>query len=200
MPLLFKTYLDDPDVQLMLKCQKGDTKAFEQLLDKYKSSLLNIIYRYIGNKVEAEDLAQEVFLKIYNSRRTYKPAAKFSTWLFRIATNLCLNQIRDTKKYTSGTISIDERLNTEDGQEPQQIADNRQVTPRQHLLEQELEEIVRQAIQTLPPNQRLAVILRRYQDLSYEEIAKTLNRSVLSVKALLFRAKETLRERLKNYV
>lgn len=199
MPSLFKKYIDDPDVQLMLKCQKGDQVAFEQLLDKYKTSVINTIYRFIGDKIEAEDLAQEVFLKIYNTRRRYKPKAKFSTWLFRITTNLCLNQIRDHKKYASQTISLDERLETEEGERSLEIEDVHQSGPSDALVRQELEQAVHRAINALPQNQKMAVILRRYQDLSYQEIAEALNCSVLSVKSLLFRAKENLRQNLKDY-
>ena len=200
MPTFFNKYIDDPDVQLMLKCQKGETEAFEQLLDKYKTPLINTIYRFIGDKIEAEDLAQEVFLKIYNSRRSYKPRAKFSTWLFRIATNLCLNQIRDRKDETLKTVSLDTTSENEDGRRPQELKDTRQATASEHLLQQELEQTVRRAIEALPANQRMAVILSRYEQLGYEEIARVLKCSVSSVKSLLFRAKENLKERLKDYV
>ncbi len=197
---LFKKYIDDPDVQLMLKCQKDDKEAFEQLLDKHKSMVINIIYRFMADKNEAEDLAQEVFLKIYTSRHNYKPKAKFTTWVFKITANLCLNHIRNTKKYTSQTISMDETSEQKEEHPAQQFEDTKQAKPNEALLKKELEEVVREAIQSLPPNQGMAVILRRYQDLSYEEIAQTLHCSVLSVKALLFRAKENLRRKLKNYI
>lgn len=195
-----KKYLDDPDVALMLKCQKGDKLAFEQLLDKYKSAVINTIYRFIGDKIEAEDLSQEVFLKIYNSRKSYKPSAKFKTWLFRITVNLCLNQIRDRKKYTRQTVYLDQAIEDEEGTHPKEFEDTRQETPSDSLLKQELEAVVRRAVNALPQNQKMVVILSRYQELSYEEIAKTMRCSVLSVKSLLFRAKENLRESLEDYV
>jgi RNA polymerase sigma-70 factor (ECF subfamily) len=190
-------YLSDPDVVLMLKFKQGDKSAFSGLLDKYHRPVINIIYRMIGDSHAADDLAQEVFMRVYNSSRNYQPTAKFSTWIYRIAMNLCLNELRRRKKRI---FSLDENIPTQEGEVKIEIAEKDKDLPRDELAKKELQDIVKKAIESLPENQRMAVLLRRYENLSYEEIAKTMNCSVSAVKSLLNRAKESLKEKLRPYI
>lgn len=182
-------YLSDPDVVLMLEFQKGNKLAFEKLMERNYKHILNIIYRFVGSEKTAEDLTQEVFVKIYKNASFYRPTAKFQTWAYRIAKNLSLNELRRHKnKYTS----IEETA--------KDFADDTHSGPAQELLKQETTQIIQSAINSLPENQRSAVILRRYENLSYEDIAKTMNCSVKAVKSLLNRAKENLRNFLQPIV
>ena len=190
-------YLSDPDVILMLRFQEGDKAAFEQLLDKYQKPIINFIYRMIQDRSESDDLAQEVFIKVYNAADSYKPIAKFSTWVYTIARNLCLNKLRERRRKI---VSLDADISTKEGEIKREIAQVKEDTPYEGASKHELQEIVKEAINSLPDNQRMAVILRRYQLLSYEEIAKTMNCSVSAVKSILNRAKESLKDKLKHYV
>ena len=190
-------YLSDPDVVLMLKFQQGDKFAFEELLDKYQKPVINFIYRMIQNKDEADDLAQDVFIRVYNSAKTYRPTAKFSTWIYTIARNICLNELRKKERRN---ISLDQGIPTQEGELKREIASPEGSSPYEDASKHELQELVKEAIESLPVNQRMAVVLRRYQLLSYEEIAKTMDCSVSAVKSLLNRAKESLKEKLKSYV
>ena len=173
-------YLSDPDVKLMLDFQTGNTKAFEGLMEKYYRRILNFIYRYSNNREVAEDLTQEVFMKVYHARHSYQPKAQFRTWIYTIAKNLSLNEF---KKF---------RFSVLENELIQSVEDN---NPRadQMLADQEMVQVIKKAIGELPENQRLAVILHRYEDFSYEEIAQTMGLSVQAVKSLLNRAKESLR-------
>ena len=187
----------DEDVKLMLKFKAGDRSAFEALLDKYHAPIINFIYRFLGDKTESEDFAQEVFLRIYRSASNYTPQAKFSTWIYRIAKNLALNELR--RKKTQKTSSIEETVSTEEGERQRQFPDDKP-SALQELERQDLIDAVRKAIDPLPPNQKTAVILSRYEGLSYEEIAEVIGCSVSAVKSLLSRAREALKERLSFYV
>ncbi|MEW5767781.1 MAG: sigma-70 family RNA polymerase sigma factor [bacterium] len=182
----------------MLKFKEGDVACFEKLLDKYETPLLNMIYRLIGDRREAEELAQEVFLRVYKSASRYEVRAKFSTWLYRIATNLCLNELR--KKGQMRIESLDTPVSTEEGEVNREIEDGRRASPPELMEQKEQQAIVREAINSLPENQRIAVILNRYEELSYEEMAHCLNLSVSAVKSLLHRAKESLKVRLMPYM
>ena len=186
-------YLSDPDVRLMLKFKEGDKAAFEELLDKYHKRVINFIYRMVQDRDEADDLAQEVFVRVYNSTKHYEPRAKFSTWIYRITKNLCLNELRRRKRKF---ISLDETISTEEGELKKEVASPNATTPFQDASKYELQKMVREAIESLPVNQRIAVILRRYEQLSYEDIAKTMECSVSAVKSLLNRAKELLKDKL----
>lgn len=190
-------YSSDPDVILMLKFKGGNKAAFEELLDKYQKPIINFIYRLIQDRSEADDLAQEVFIKVYNAADNYKPIAKFSTWIYTIARNLCLNKLRERKRKV---VSLDEDIPTNEGGVKREIAQVKEDSPYESASKHELQEMVKQAINSLPDNQRMAVILRRYQLLSYEEIAKTMHCSVSAVKSILNRAKESLKDKLKSYV
>lgn len=194
MKKFINNFMLDEDVKLMLRFKQGDNSSFEALLDKYHNSIINFIYRFIGDKAEAEDLAQEVFLRIYRAKENYTPKAKFSTWIYRIAKNLVLNELRT--KISHKLSSLEEMVSTEEGGElPRQLADDKPSTLVE-LERQDLIRAVRKAIDLLPTNQKLAVILRRYEELSYEEIAEVMSCSVLAVKSLLNRAKEALKEKL----
>jgi len=185
------------DVQLMLDVKAGDEASFELLLQRYRTPLVNFLFRMVRNREQAEDLAQEVFLRVYRAREEYVPSAKFTTWLFRIATNLALNSMRDTR-YQKLEVSIDApvTVNAEDGDErPLDVAEKRP-NIEQHLVEDVRVKMIRHAINKLPEKQRAAVLLHKYQELDYTEIAKILSCSESALKSLLFRAYEALRVEL----
>jgi len=185
------------DVQLMLDVKAGDEQSFELLLQRYRTPLVNFLYRMVRSREQAEDLAQEVFIRVYRAREEYVPSAKFTTWLFRIATNLALNSLRD-HRYQKMEMSIDAPLtaDAEGGDErPFEVAD-KHATVEQDLVEQERKKMIRRAIEKLPEKQRAAVLLHKYQELDYAEIAKILSCSESALKSLLFRAYEVLRVEL----
>jgi len=185
------------DVQLMLDVKAGDEASFELLLQRYRTPLVNFLFRMVRNREQAEDLAQEVFLRVYRAREDYVPSAKFTTWLFRIATNLALNSMRDTR-YQKLEVSIDAPMmvDSEDGDErPLDVAE-KHPNIEQHLVEDVRVKMIRHAINKLPEKQRAAVLLHKYQELDYTEIAKILSCSESALKSLLFRAYEALRVEL----
>jgi len=179
------------DAELMLRVREGDDTSFGLLLDRHRAPVVHFLYRMVQNDAVSEELAQEVFLRVYRSRATYVPTAKFTTWLFRIATHLALNWIRDGKK-EKGQESLDQELL--DGVQRQVAADGPTVE-QSMVYEVKLREI-REAIGMLPEKQRAAVMMHKYEELEYSQIAKALNCSESAVKSLLFRAYETLRDRL----
>ncbi len=185
------------DVQLMLDVKAGDEDSFALLLQRYRSPLVNFLHRMVRDRAQAEDLAQEVFLRVYRARKDYVPSAKFTTWMFRIATNLALNSIRDTR-HQKMEVSIDQPVvaDAENGDEkPMDVADKRPDI-EQHLVEEVRRKMIREAIEKLPEKQRAAVLLHKYQELEYNEIARILECSESALKSLLFRAYETLRVEL----
>lgn len=179
------------DAQLMLRVREGDEASFTFLLERHRGPVVNFLHRMVQNRAISEELAQEVFLRVYRSRQTYEPAAKFTTWLFRIATHVALNWIRDGKKEKRNE-SLDEDSPENGGR---QIADRQQTIEQELIFEVKLKEI-RQAIESLPEKQRAAVLMHKYQGLEYAQIAGALRCSESAVKSLLFRAYETLRARL----
>ena len=179
-------YLDDPDVILMQEFQQGNPASFEKLLQKYYPRLLNFICRLIGNKETAEDLTQEVFIRVYKSAFSYNPRAQFQTWIYTIAKNTALNELRRPQR---GNVSLEDELKI-------QPLTGKESRPDYEILREEQIAVIQAAINSLPPQQRLAVILRRYEDFSYEEIAQTLNCSLPAVKSFLNRAKENLKDKL----
>jgi len=185
------------DVQLMLDVKAGDEQSFALLLQRYRTPLVNFLYRMVRGREQAEDLAQEVFLRVYRARKDYVPSAKFTTWLFRIATNLALNSMRDNR-YQRMEISIDAPVTTdaEDGDERTLDLAEQHPNIEQHLIEEARRKMIRHAIDKLPEKQRAAVLLHKYQELDYNEIAKILDCSESALKSLLFRAYETLRVEL----
>ena len=181
----------DGDAELMIRVKAGDDASFGLLLGKHRSPVIHFLYRMVQNRAVAEELAQEVFLRVYRSRSTYEPTAKFTTWLFRIATHLALNSLRDGKYQRS-----EARLDTENSEAPaRQVSDGRPSVEQVMVYQTRLEE-VRQAVAGLPDKQRAAVLMHKYEEMEYSQIARVLNCSESAVKSLLFRAYETLRARL----
>jgi len=187
------------DVQLMLDVKSGDDSSFELLLRKYRTPVVNFLYRMVRDAAAAEDLAQEVFLRVYRARGQYLPTAKFTTWMFRIATNLAFNALRDGR-YRQMEVSIDQSGvdRSGDGESKQpalEIAD-RQPSIELELIRRDRAELIRRAVESLPEKQRAAVLLHKYQEMDYDEIARVLGCSESALKSLLFRAYETLRVEL----
>ncbi|HUI58564.1 MAG TPA: RNA polymerase sigma factor [Bryobacteraceae bacterium] len=181
----------DLDAELMLRVKEGDGASFGLLLEKHRSPVVHFLYRMVQNHAVAEELAQEVFLRVYRSRESYEPTAKFTTWLFRIATHLALNSLRDGKNER-----LQERLDDASSDMPvRQVSDTRP-SVEQRLVHQARLDEVRRAVAMLPEKQRAAVLMHKYEEMEYSQIAKVLNCSESAVKSLLFRAYETLRARL----
>src|ERR1700692_4242365 len=181
----------DYDAQLMLRVKDGDGASFTELLEKHRGPVIHFLYRMVQDHAVAEELAQEVFLRVYRSRNTYEPTAKFTTWLFRIATHLALNWLRDGKNERG-----QERLDDVTGDGPIREVADRRVTVEQRLLYEVRLDEVRRAITALPEKQRAAVLMHKYEEMEYSAIARALDCSESAVKSLLFRAYETLRTRL----
>lgn len=188
----------DQDVQLMLRFKKGDRSAFEELVQRNTPKIHALIFRFLGDPWQVEDLTQEVFLRVYRTVGSYKPTAKFTTWLYRIAANLSFNVLRARKKGQQW------RLEVGDGDDGEgyhrDVPDERHGAPHDDLDEAELRERVAGAIESLPENQKLAIILNKYEHKSYEEIASVLNCSAMAVKSLLSRARCNLRQVLEPYL
>ena len=189
---------NDSDVALMLGLQKGDTAAFEILLRRHQGPILNLAYRFLGDRDEAEDLTQDVFLRLYRARGSYRPDAKFTTWLYRIASNASLNALRARKGRR--TLSLEAIAADGRSETPIQIEDTKACAPPAVLLRDEIGERIRGIVDGLPDAQRLAIVLNKYQDLSYEEVAAAMDLTVMAVKSLLFRARERIKERLMPYL
>lgn len=181
----------DYDAELMLRVKEGDGSSFTILLEKYRTAVIHFLFRMVQNQAVAEELAQEVFLRVYRSRASYEPTAKFTTWLFRIATHLALNCLRDGKSERSQECLDD---NSVDGP-ARQLSDRTPSVEQRLVYEAKLDE-VRRAISGLPEKQRAAVLMHKYQEMEYSQIAKVLGCSDSAIKSLLFRAYETLRARL----
>lgn len=188
----------DPDAALMLRVKQGDTAAFTTLVEKYKQPILNLAWRTVGDPTEAEDLAQNVFVQAWKSADRYQAAAKFSTWLFTIARNLCFNEIRRRVRHPAE--SLDQTWDDSEEQPMHQVVDKKVVVAPDELLRGELEDKVDAAVMALPENQRLALLLCRQEELSYEEIAEVLGCSLSATKSLIHRARETLKAKLKPYL
>ena len=194
---------DDPDEKttnedLMGRVRLENKHAFEVLIHRHQRSVLNFIFRFMGNHTDAEDLTQEVFLRIWKAARTYKPDAKFTTWLYRIATNLCINKQR--------AIRIRSLFAQSHSQEQRQgsktsfiMGENTEhITPEDRLIDSEQSVQIINALNELPTSQRLAVVLKVYDEMSYQEIAQIMGRTVTAVDSLLIRAKKNLRKKLTN--
>ena len=181
------------DVQLMLDVKAGDESSFDFLLRKYRSPLVNFLYRMVRDQATAEDLAQEVFLRVYRARHKYNPSAKFTTWLFRIATNLALNSIRD-HRHQKLEFSLDAPAEEEDAA-PRELP-ARDMRIDEHMMERDRAAFIQRAIASLPEKQRVAILLHKYEEMDYVEIAGILECSESALKSSLFRAYETLRVQL----
>ena len=186
------------DAEFMLRVKAGDETAFAYLVQKYRRPMVSFMYRMARNAAAAEDLAQEVFLRVYRSRESYEASAKFTTWLYRIATNLAVNHARDTRhERAENRASLDEP--DEETGRTIDIADG-SATAEEQILKRERMAAIRQRVQALPERQRLAVIMHKYQQMDYRQIAEVLKLSESATKSLLFRAYETLRTQLKAFV
>jgi RNA polymerase sigma-70 factor (ECF subfamily) len=188
----------DPDAALMLRVKRGDLPAFEQLVEKYKQPIINLMYRMVHDLDEAEDLAQNVFIRVYQSANRYEVSAKFSTWIFTIARRLCLNEIRRRGRHPAE--SLESSQSDHPDQPVRQFEDAKTFSPPEAFLQGELAEKIEAALAQLPEKQRLAIALCRQDELSYEEIAKVLGTTVSATKSLIHRGRETLKERLKPYL
>jgi RNA polymerase sigma-70 factor (ECF subfamily) len=182
----------------MLRVKQGDMAAFTELVEKYKQPVVNLAYRTLRDATEAEDVAQNVFVQVHKSSARYQSTAKFSTWLFTIARNLCLNEIRRRSRHPAE--SLDATHPDQDDQPLQQVADQKNFAAPESLLQAELAQKVDQALADLPESQRSAILLCREEELSYEEISEVLGCSVSATKSLIHRGRETLKERLKAYL
>jgi RNA polymerase sigma-70 factor (ECF subfamily) len=181
---------------LMARIARGDDDAFEILVNRHQTSVLNLIYRFVGDRTQAKDLAQEVFLRVWQAAKSYKPEAKFTTWIYRITANLCFNELKSARRKkwlqflrSDGDYEIQTEEAFPDGSP----------SPEDLLLAKERSRQISDALQSLPDNQRMALILKRYDDLSYQEIARIIGCSVSAVESLLVRAKRTLQEKLRNF-
>jgi RNA polymerase sigma-70 factor (ECF subfamily) len=188
----------DPDAALMLRVKRGDREAFAALVGKYRQPVMNFVHRTLRDETEAEDVAQNVFLQVYKSAPRYVITARFSTWLFTIARNLCLNEIRRRSRHPAESL---EATQPESEDQPlRQFEDKQTFSPPETLLHGELEEKIAQAVADLPENQRTALLLCRQDELSYEEIAEVLDCSLSATKSLIHRGRETLKQKLKPYL
>jgi RNA polymerase sigma-70 factor (ECF subfamily) len=186
------------DAEIMLRARAGDQAAFDYLVQKYRRAMVSFMYRMARNAAAAEDLAQEVFLRVYRSRASYEASAKFTTWLYRIATNLAVNHARDTRhERPEVQVSLDEP--DEETGTTFELPDGT-LNAEQALMRRERMLAIRRKVDALPEQQRLAVIMHKYQQMDYKQIAEVLKKSESATKSLLFRAYETLREQLKEYL
>jgi len=185
---------DAEDVRLMSLAGAGDMAAFEKLAEKHQALVAGTVGRMLGSNAEVEDVAQQVFVRVWKSAKRYQPRAKFTTWLLKITRNLVFNELRRRKRHATMPLQIEGEA------EEIQVKDEHGQTPASSLLESELQDAIDSAIAALPETQRMAVILRRYEELSYEQIAEVLEQSVPAVKSLLFRARTELRQRLRAYL
>jgi RNA polymerase sigma-70 factor (ECF subfamily) len=186
------------DADIMLRVKAGDQPAFEYLVQKYRRPMVSFMYRMARNSAAAEDLAQEVFLRVYRSRETYEASAKFTTWLYRIATNLAVNHARDSRhERPEVQVSLDEP--DDDTGTTLELPDS-SLNAEQQMVRRERMLAIRRKVEALPEQQRLAVIMHKYQQMDYRQIADVLKKSESATKSLLFRAYETLREQLKEFI
>ena len=185
---------DAEDVRLMRLVSRGDTSAFEELIERHQVLVAGTVARMLTSNSDVEDIAQQVFIRVWKSARRYVPRAKFTTWLLKITRNLVFNELRRTKRHAHVP------LQSEPGAEDPPVKDETNLAPDASLLESELQRTIEEAILHLPETQRMALVLRRYEQLSYEQIAEVLDLSVPAVKSVLFRARSELRSRLSKYL
>jgi RNA polymerase sigma-70 factor (ECF subfamily) len=185
---------DAEDVRLMGLVARGDTSAFEEVIERHQALVAGTAARMLGSNSDVEDIAQQVFIRVWKSARRYVPRAKFTTWLLKITRNLVFNELRRAKRRAQVPLQSDP------GAEEIPLKDETNPAPDASLLENELQRAIEEAIMQLPESQRMALVLRRYEQLSYEEIAEVLDLSVPAVKSVLFRARTELRSRLSKYL
>jgi len=181
---------------LMARIAEGEEDAFEILVNRHQTSVLNLIYRFVGDRTQAKDLAQEVFIRVWQAAKSYKPDAKFTTWLYRVIANLCFNELKSSRRKRWFSFH---QPDEHSGNTIEETLSDSASSAEDLLLEKELSHQISAALQSLPDNQRMALVLKRYDDLSYAEIAQIIGCSVSAVESLLVRAKRTLHEKLKNF-
>ena len=182
--------------ELMARIAEGDEYAFQILVERHQRSILNLVYRFIGDRAKSQDLSQEVFLRVWQGARDYKPKAKFTTWLYRIAANLCLNELKSSRRKKRLQFL---RSDANDKPYTEEDFSDSSPSPEDLLLARERSRQINNALQSLPENQRMALILKRYDNLSYEEICRILDCSISAVESLLVRAKKNLQEKFENF-
>lgn len=190
---------NDPDAALMLRARQGDRGAFEELVVRHQQGVINFIFRSVPDLTEAEDLAQNTFVQAWKARQRYQVSAKFTTWLFTIARNLTLNELRRRSRHQHDSIDAATGA-AEEAPISRQFEDRAAPSAADSLLRSEIERQVAEAVADLPENQRTAILLCQDEDVSYEEIAKVLGSSLSATKSVIFRARETLKQRLKPYL
>jgi RNA polymerase sigma-70 factor (ECF subfamily) len=191
--------LRDPDIRLMLRVRDDDPAAFAELVDRFQHRLVAVMHHVVGSPDEAEDLAQEAFLRVYRTRKKYSPKAKFSTWLFTIANNLALNALRDRKRRPALPLAV--RDSGPLGPRPHEAtAPARDDPPAHNLQQQELADVIREALAGLNERQRVAIVLNKFEDMNYADIADVMGLTTKAVKSLLSRARTKLREVLQGYI
>ncbi|AWM37711.1 ECF RNA polymerase sigma factor SigW [Gemmata obscuriglobus] len=191
--------LRDPDIRLMLRVRDDDGAAFAELVERFQHRLVAVMHHLVGSAEEAEDLAQEVFLRVYRTRKRYTPKAKFSTWLFTIANNLALNALRNRKRRPVMPLEVQESgpLGT---RPPGALVPTRDEPPNHNLQQQELAGVIRDALEGLNERQRMAIVLNKFEDMNYADIADVMGLTTKAVKSLLSRARGKLREALQGYI
>jgi RNA polymerase sigma-70 factor, ECF subfamily len=194
-----RRYSLDPDVRLMLEVRDGSAAAFEQLVERYQARLVRVLEHLAGNRHQAEDLAQEVFLRVYRARHTYEPGAKFATWLFTIANNVAANALRDRSRRHEVCLAASPGGSTGVRRLDRLAAAASGLMPERQLAKAEMREMVRLALESLSERQRLAVLLNKFEAMSYAEIAATMQLTPQAIKSLLSRARENLRAVLEPY-
>ena len=182
------------DAALMAKAAHGDVAAFEEIVERHQALIIGTVGRMLGNNSDVEDVAQQVFVRVWKSAARYRPTAKFTTWLLTITRNLVFNEARRRKRHPGDLLDVHE------GEEALALVDSAGRVPDEQLLERELQHQIDRAILALPEKQRMAVVLRRYEDKSYQEIGQVLGLSIAAVKSLLFRARTELRAALNRYL
>jgi RNA polymerase sigma-70 factor (ECF subfamily) len=188
----------DPDAALMLRARQGDRDAFEQLVVRHQQAVINFIYRSVPDLVEAEDLAQNTFVQAWKARQRYQASARFTTWLFTIARNLTLNELRRRARHQHD--SLEAAAEGDETSAGRPMVDRESKSPAEQALRVEIEQRVAEAVADLPEHQRTAMLLCQDEDVSYEEIARVLGCSLSATKSVIFRARESLKQRLKPYL
>ena len=193
-------YLRDPEVQLMLRTRDGDDEAFAELVAAYQDRLVGIFFHMLQDKEGAEDLAQEAFLRIYRARKTYKPTAKFSTWLFRIANNLASNSRRSKGRRREVALNLRDSGPLGPRPEEKLIAEKSALMPARQVAKKEMQSMVRKALDSLNDRQKMALSLHKFEGMSYADIGEAMELTPAAVKSLLSRARENLKVKLEKYV
>jgi len=186
--------MENPEAKIMVEVAKGDLSAFREIVKRYQKSLLNYIYRYTGDRASAEDIAQEVFLRVFKTAKDYRPLSSFRTWLFKIATNLCLNELRDNKihRHTFDIFDLNEAGFVALAAEC--------LSPLRELENRELSFTLKKALKSLPEKQRVALLLHKYSGFTYFEISQMMGCSMSAVESLIHRARQSLRKQLSPYL